>query len=147
MVPIPADYSLKTRGDNTLLVEPRVVRPSFDKLRMSGHPILEGILRIVRPVLDLSQSAVSGHYQFPVGIRATVAEELPGSAHIADLIQVQIGHYQLIFVPGALGNYLTPRVAEVTLPIELTDFPRLFPADPIDRTNIVAIGHRVGGLL
>ena len=34
MVPIPADYSLKTRGDNTPLVEPRAA--PFDTLMASG---------------------------------------------------------------------------------------------------------------
>ena len=60
-----------------------------------------------------------------VRLGPAVAEELPGVAHFADLVEVEVGDDELVLVARRLGDDLAARVAEVALAVELADVPRL----------------------
>ena len=51
--------------------------------------------------------------------------ELPDVAHLANLVEVELGGDQLRLVARRLRHELPARVAEVTLAVELADVPRL----------------------
>ena len=104
------------------------------------HYITRGPLRPVRKRLPY------GAVIRPIRLRAAIAVELPGVAHLADPIEVQVSNNNVIRGAGGSGQNLTARVAKVALSVELTDSPRLFPAGPVDGTHKIAVGDRVGGL-
>src|SRR5207245_10729044 len=83
----------------------------------------------------------------PVRLWSPVSVELPYVTHFQDLVEVEVGHHDLILVPRGLCDALAARIAEVALAVELADVPRLLMADPIDGPDEVAVGHGVGGLL
>src|SRR6516225_5582050 len=51
--------------------------------------------------------------QLAVRLRPPVAEELPGVAHLADLVQVDVGDQHLVLAVRRLGDDLPARAAEV----------------------------------
>ena len=59
-------------------------------------------------------------HQLLVGLRATVAEELPSGAHLVDHIKVELGYQQFVFVFGSLCENLAAWVHEVAGTVELT---------------------------
>src|SRR5688572_6622988 len=81
-----------------------------------------------------------------VCVGATVAEELPCVAHLAYLVEVQVGDDEGVLVARRLGDDLAARVAEVALAVELADVPRLLVADAVDGADEVAVGDGVRGL-
>src|SRR4051812_20941926 len=86
-------------------------------------------------------------YQVAVCFGTAVAEELPDLAYFLDLIQVQIGDNQFIFVAGAFCDELAARRAEITLPVKLSDVPGLLTPDAIDRPDKISIRDSVRRLL
>src|SRR5262249_39681637 len=82
-----------------------------------------------------------------IGLRPPVTVELPGVAHFADLLQVELRGDQRVFVALGLGHELAARVAEVALSVELADVPRRLVADAVDGADEVAVGHGVRRLL
>ena len=74
------------------------------------------------------QLALLSH-QWLVTFRPAIAEELPGVAHFANHVQIQIRDDQGILVTRRLGNDLPARFAEITLAIELANVPWLFNPD------------------
>src|SRR5205085_939834 len=52
-----------------------------------------------------------------------VAEELPCVSDLADFIKVEVGNDQVVFVARGLCDYLSARVAEIALAVELADVP------------------------
>src|SRR5262249_61925225 len=78
-------------------------------------------------------------HQFSVTIRPPIAEELPGIAHFANHVEIQVGHDQRILISRGLRDDLSAWVAKITLAIELADIPRLLVPDAIDRTDEVAV--------
>src|SRR6476661_826514 len=86
-------------------------------------------------------------HQPSVGLRAAIAEELPHVPHFADLVEIQLGRHELIPIPRRLRYELTTRVAEVALPVELADPPRVLVPDPIDRTHEERVRNGVRRLL
>src|SRR5688500_17959452 len=89
----------------------------------------------------------SNSYYPTVRLRPPIPEELPYIPHLADLIEIQLRSDELRAVAHALGDKPSARVAEVTLPVEFTDTPRILEADAVDRADEVRIGHCVRGLL
>ena len=71
---------------------------------------------------------------------------MPGVAHFANQIEIQIGDDDRVLIAGRLRDDLPARIAKITLAIELADVPRLFVADAIDRADEVTVGDRVRGL-
>src|ERR1700676_137498 len=84
---------------------------------------------------------------FAVRLRTAVAIELPGIAHLLNLIQVQVGDEQLVFVAAGLRHNFSARIAEVALTVELADFPGLLRTDAIDGRDKIRIGDSMRGLL
>src|SRR5258708_17506735 len=84
--------------------------------------------------------------QLAITIRPAVAKELPGVAHLADQIQIQVGEHDGILIARRLRDGLTARIAEITLTIEFADVPRHLVADAIDRPDKVTVGYGVRGL-
>src|SRR4051812_36892327 len=89
--------------------------------------------------LELTQPAVR--------LRPAVSIELPDVSDLSNLVEVQVGDDQLVAIARPLREKLSPRIAEITLPIELADIPRLFVADAIDRPDEERIRHGVSRLL
>ena len=82
-----------------------------------------------------------------VGIRPTVTEELPRVSHLADLVHVEVGDDEFVLIPGAFGDDLAARVAEITLAVKFADVPRCLCADAVDRTDKIAVRNSVCWLL
>src|SRR5450759_2325204 len=82
-----------------------------------------------------------------VRLGSPVAVELPHVPDLANLVEVELRRNQLVAIPARLCQNLSPRIAEVALPVELADVPRLLESDAIDRTDEIRVGHRVRGLL
>src|SRR5690349_6296583 len=82
-----------------------------------------------------------------IGLRPAIAEELPGVAHLADLLQVELRGHQRVFVALGLRQELSARIAEVALPVKLADVPRRLESDAIDGADEVAVGHCMRRLL
>src|SRR6266542_5355533 len=85
--------------------------------------------------------------QLGIRLGAAVAEELPGVADLAGLVEVQLGDQHLVGVLGGSGDDLPARVAEVARPVEPVRVQRLLGAHPVDGRDPVAVGHRVRRLL
>src|SRR5512144_1613026 len=86
-------------------------------------------------------------HQLVVGLRTTIAEELPRVSHLTDLVEVELGGDQLRLVTRCGGEELPARIAEVTLPVELADVPRLLVSDAIDRADEIRVRDCVSWLL
>src|SRR5262245_8132595 len=76
-----------------------------------------------------------------------IAEELPGVAHFADLVEVQVGDDDVIRAARALSQNLATRAAEIRLAVELADVPGGLGAGAVDAAHEVLVRDRVGGLL
>ena len=96
-------------------------------------------LEIARCHLELTQTAVS--------LRPSISVELPHIPDFADLIEIQVRRDQLVFVAARLCYDLSARIAEVALPVELSDVPGLLEADAVDRSDEERVGYRVRRLL
>src|SRR6185295_11389060 len=79
----------------------------------------------------------------PVGFGTPVPEELPGVPDLSDQVEIQIGDDEFLTVPAALRNQTAARIAEVALAVEFANLPGIFNANPVDRTNKVAVRDRV----
>src|SRR5256885_15190800 len=86
-------------------------------------------------------------YQPVIRLRPAVAVELPGVAHLADLLEVELRGDEGVLVALGDGQELSARVAEVALPVELADVPRRLVADAVDGADEVAVGDGVRRLL
>src|SRR5262249_12089245 len=77
-----------------------------------------------------------------------IAKELPHVPHFANHVKIHVSHYDVVLCPlCARRDELPARVDEITLPVKLTDPPRLFPARPVDRADEILIRHRMRRLL
>src|SRR5687768_11191373 len=82
-----------------------------------------------------------------VGVRASVAEELPRLAHLLDLVEIEVADDELLLVRVAdVADELAARIDEVGLPIEVVIAQRLDP-DPVDGAHEVPVGQRMADLL
>src|SRR5689334_19741157 len=90
-------------------------------------------------------SAILG--EDPVRVRTTIAEELPGPADLLDHVEIELAHDQLVLVLAGAVEDLAARIDEVRVAVELADVPRRLGTDAVDRTDEVAVGDRVRGLL
>src|SRR5580692_5492664 len=84
---------------------------------------------------------------FTVGFRAAVAVELPGGAGFLDLVEIQVGHEQLILVAAGLSNNFSAWIAEVTLAVKFADLPWLLDAHAIRRGHKITVGGGMRRLL
>ena len=84
-----------------------------------------------------------GRGDWPVGFWATIAVELPHIANLLDHPEIKVRYEQFIFVAGCHSNHLTTRIAEIALTVELSNIPRFFKANAIDRGNEILIRHGV----
>src|SRR5207247_1627182 len=110
--------------------------PTIKPLSLSGPSIGSSPPALSRPLLR----------QETVGFRTAIPKELPCTTHLGNHVQVQIGHQELFFVPAGLSNYLAPGVAKITLPVELSDVPRMFVSHAVNGGHEVAVGHSMRGL-
>src|SRR5207302_5445163 len=85
--------------------------------------------------------------QVLVRLRPAVAQELPGVAHLSDHVEVEVANEHFVFRLRSSPDDASPRVAEVTGPVELCLVERFFHAYTIDGADPVAVRHRVGRLL
>src|SRR5688500_3959018 len=82
-----------------------------------------------------------------VGVRASVAEELPRLAHLLDLVQIEVADDELLLVRVAdVADELAARIDEVGLPVEVVVAQRL-DAYPVDGAHEIAVGQGVRDLL
>src|SRR5262245_7176588 len=81
-----------------------------------------------------------------VGLRSSVAIELPNVSDFLDFFQVHIGDDDIVFVPTAHSQELPPRIDEIRLAVELANLPRFLNANPVDCPEEVLIGDSMGGL-
>src|SRR6188768_2201276 len=86
-------------------------------------------------------------HEFRIAFGPAVAVELPDVAHLADLVEVELGGDQLALVAARVRDELPARVAEVALSVELADVPGRFLADAVDRADEVRVGDGVRRLL
>ena len=84
--------------------------------------------------------------QRAVRFGTAVAIELPHSSYFLNHVEIEIGDQDFIFSAAGLRYDLAARIAEITLAVKLTDIPRLFPANTIDRSYKVAVSCGVRGL-
>src|SRR5580693_2745800 len=84
---------------------------------------------------------------FAVGFGAAVAKELPGVADFLDVVEIEFGDEEFVFVSAGLRDDFSARIAEVAFAVELAYFPGRFGADAIDGGNEILVGDGVGGLL
>src|SRR5262249_28660081 len=89
----------------------------------------------------------SGRRERLIQIWASVAVELPLRSHVADEIEVEVGHDELVFVARRFGEDAAPRIAEVRRAVELADAPRRFVPNAVVRADEVAVRDRVRRLL
>src|SRR5579862_889928 len=89
----------------------------------------------------------TGAGDFAVGFWAAIAEELPGFADFLDVVEVELSDEQFVFVAAGLGNDFSARIAEITLAVELANFPRCFDTHAIDGGDEILVGDGVRGLL
>src|SRR5579862_5501472 len=82
-----------------------------------------------------------------VALGSAVAKELPHFADFGDHLEVEVGDNDFVFIAACLRDNFAARIAEVTLPVKLSDAPRLFGSHTIDRTDKVAVRNSVNRLL
>ena len=71
---------------------------------------------------------------------------MPRAANIGDLVEVDVGGEDFVFVACGLSDDLTTGIGEVTGAVEFADVPRGFSTDPVNRRDEVTIRSRVRGL-
>src|ERR1017187_5755796 len=76
-----------------------------------------------------------------------IAIELPDVAHVANHIEIEIGHDDRILVAGTFRNDLAARIRKITRSVKFPETPRLLRPDPVDCADIIDIGDRCGRLL
>src|SRR5262249_24771597 len=81
-----------------------------------------------------------------VRLGPAIAVELPEVTDLADHVEVEVADDDVVGVAGGGGQDLAARVAEVALPVELADAPRIFPAGTVDGPHEIAVGDGVCGL-
>ena len=81
-----------------------------------------------------------------VRIRPAVAEELPGVSHLANFVHVQVGDDEFVLVARGFSDYLTSRIAKITLSVKFSDVPRRFGPDAVYRPNEIAVRDSVSRL-
>src|SRR5437762_9665357 len=86
-------------------------------------------------------------HQIPIRLGTAVAEELPDVANFLNLVEVQVRDNNFLFVPRSLGNNLSPRRAEITLTVKLSDIPGLLAADTIDGADKISVCYGMRRLL
>src|SRR5258708_22436527 len=84
---------------------------------------------------------------FAIRFRTAIAVELPDVAHVFDLVEIQVGHEQFIFVPAGLRHDFPTWIAEIALSVELADLPRSFRAHAVDGCHEVRVRDGMRGLL
>src|SRR6185369_7363853 len=82
-------------------------------------------------------------YECAVCVGTAIAEELPRVAHFANLVEIEICDDERVFIAWRFGHKLPARIAEVTLPVKLTDVPRVLVSDAIDRADEITIRNCV----
>src|ERR1019366_3747387 len=85
--------------------------------------------------------------EISIHIGPAVTEELPRPPHLGNHVEIQIRRHNLIFVARSFGKNLAPRIAKVTLPIELSDVPGWLCPNTVDGSHEVSICHCVRRLL
>src|SRR5947207_1620830 len=85
-------------------------------------------------------------YNRTVSIGPAITEELPGVAHLADLVHIEVGDDEFVEIARAFGEDLAAWVAEIALSVELADVPRCLGADAVDRPDEIAVSDSVCGL-
>src|SRR5262249_14713934 len=85
-------------------------------------------------------------HKIAIGLRAAIAEELPHVPDFLNLIQIEIRDDHLFFIARSFGNDLSPRRAEVTLAVKLSNIPRVFASNSIDRPDEITVRNRMGRL-
>src|SRR5215203_4013775 len=85
--------------------------------------------------------------QLAVRLRAAVAHELPGVAHLPDHVKVEVVDEHLVLELGRLRDDPAARVAEVAGAVEARLAERRLHPDPVDRADPEAVGDRVRRLL
>src|SRR2546425_6667338 len=95
-----------------------------------------------------SRTAVSARlHHVAVHVRAAIAVELPGVADLANQVEVEIGHEQLLLLLRRLRDDLPSRVREVARAVVLVRPELLLLPDAVDRPHPIAVRDRVRGLL
>jgi len=84
---------------------------------------------------------------FAVGFGASVAIKLPGVADFLDVIEIEFGNEEFVFVAARLRDDFSARIAEIALSVEFADFPGSFCANAINGCDEVLIGDGVSRLL
>src|SRR6266436_6709843 len=85
--------------------------------------------------------------QNAVTLRPPIPKELPHFANFENHVQVKVRHQHIIFVAAGLREDLAPRIAEITLAIELANAPWLLFAHAVDGPDKITVGDGVRGLL
>src|SRR5215472_13598684 len=67
-------------------------------------------------VLEKSRAAP---HQGPITFWPSIAEKLPGVAHLCNHIEVEIGHHDFVLVAAGLSDDLAARRAEIALAVKL----------------------------
>src|SRR6266487_1695842 len=112
-------------------------------------PAAPAVLITVPPLMSICIAVASGSRldKRPVLVGAPVAIEGPQVPNLCQLAHVQVADHDLLLrIRGRLADKLAARIREVRLAIEVVVAER-FHADPVDRADVVLVGHRSRGLL
>ena len=104
--------------------------------------LLAGVRQSMR---TMRATAASGASQ-SVGVGPAVLGKLPLGPAFLDQREIEVCNQQLIAVFRSLGNDLAARIDEVAGPVEVSDIPRGFRADAVDRSNVDVVGNGGSGL-
>src|SRR3990172_4714004 len=82
-----------------------------------------------------------------VGLRSSIAVELPDPADLLDDVQIHFRGDELVLILAPLRQELAPRVDEVAVAVKLPDAPRFLFPHPVEAAHEVAVRDRVRRLL
>src|SRR5260221_10986547 len=98
------------------------------------------------PSFASGRQTASAAYHVAILIWPAIAVKLPDVAHLAVLLEVEVGHQHLFLFVAGLGDDLAARVDEVAGAVEVVFAERLH-ADAVDRADPVAVGDGMRHLL
>src|SRR5690349_15855120 len=86
-------------------------------------------------------------HQATVRLRPTITEKLPDVPYLTDPVEVELRGHEVVPITRRLRHEVAARIAEVALPVELSDPPRILVPHPVDRADEECVRHRVRRLL
>src|SRR3989339_1025605 len=74
----------------------------------------------------------------PVGLRPSIPIELPVVPDLPDIVQIQVGHQDLVLGPAGGRDNLAPGIGKVAGAVKVAGIPRL-PSNSVDDADIILV--------